>query len=198
MEVRDKNFQYSGGSLKKRFLGSGFHEKRNNNIQGVYLPKKGEIRQFADLRGGFAKKEVLVYLRGLIPQCVLIYTILFVLFLVFPPFFLLFFDLLLTDTFLTWNYSSMVLGNPHYFEQNPVVPIQFVILGSTVPMKGFTNNSGLPICMMLHGSTLSNRLFGVHEGFSGIISNDKNVFIRCLLNKDIYFCSRSQFANSCY
>ena len=75
------------------------------------------------------------------------YKILFFCFVLL--FFSPFFDPPLIDAFLKWNYSSIFLASPHYFEQKAVVPMEYVIkLESTVLMKGFTNNnSGLLICI---------------------------------------------------
>ena len=54
MRLNKKNFNVIGGHLKIQFLG-GF--KQNQYIGERELPKRGGLRQFADLREGMAKKR---------------------------------------------------------------------------------------------------------------------------------------------
>ena len=51
--VRDKKIHYARGSLKITIFTKRVSQK---NIQGVDLPKKREIGQFADLRGAWQKR----------------------------------------------------------------------------------------------------------------------------------------------
>ena len=65
-EVKDEKRMYFWGSQKNQSF-RGVHEK------WVYiggLPEKGGLGQFADLRW-LSKKERVVLIRGLIPQCTL-------------------------------------------------------------------------------------------------------------------------------
>ena len=73
MGLRMKNFNIMGVHWKIQFLSVG------KKKQYIYicryredLPEKEGLGQFADLRGGLAEKEGVVFLRGgLIPQCTL-------------------------------------------------------------------------------------------------------------------------------
>ena len=63
----------------EKFLSGGRGREGVTKNQYIYiyihrddLPEKGGLGQFADLRGGLAQKEGVVFLRGgLIPQCTL-------------------------------------------------------------------------------------------------------------------------------
>ena len=73
MGLRMKNFNIMGVHWKIQFLsGGGGSHKKPIYIYREDLPEKGGLGQFADLRGGLAEKEGVVFLRGgLIPQCTL-------------------------------------------------------------------------------------------------------------------------------
>ena len=72
MGLRMKNFNIMGVHWKIQFLSGGGGVTKNQYIYREDLPEKGGLGQFADLRGGLAEKEGVVFLRGgLIPQCTL-------------------------------------------------------------------------------------------------------------------------------
>ena len=67
MRLRMKNLKCFWCSLKNWALRGGFHKKPIQRGRGGCL-KMGELGQFANLKGGFGKKEGVVFEGGLIPQ----------------------------------------------------------------------------------------------------------------------------------
>ena len=69
MVLRMKNFNILGVHWKIQLLGGGGGSQKNNIYGG--LPKKGELGQFANLRGPWQERGSGVLEGGLIPQCTL-------------------------------------------------------------------------------------------------------------------------------